>query len=300
MRILNFGSCNIDHVYSLDHIVDKGETESAMSFSVFAGGKGLNQSVALSKAGAEVFHAGCIGSDGELLLNTLKENGVRTDYIKIVDEKNGHAVIQVSKDGENSIFIYSGSNSMISESQIDEVLSHFDKGDMLLLQNEINGIEYIVKKAFERGMKIILNPSPCSGAVLELDLSMIAYLILNEGEAKMYTGKESYVDSLKFFKEKYPELCVVVTLGSRGSVYQYKDEQVFQPCFLVDAVDTTAAGDTFTGYFIAETAKGASPSAAMRTAACASAICVTRKGASPAIPKIDEVRKMILSMKERA
>ena len=299
MRILNFGSCNIDHVYSLDHIVEKGETQSAMSFSLFAGGKGLNQSIALAKAGADVFHAGCIGEDGGMLLDALTESGVSVEYIKRVDAKNGHAVIQVSKDAENSIFIYSGSNSMISEELVDDILSHFSRDDILVLQNEINGIEYIVNKAYEKGMKIALNPSPCSGAVLNIDLSMISYLILNEVEAQTYTGATDHNDSLAFFCEHYPELCVVLTLGSDGSVYQYKTKKVFQPIFMVDAVDTTAAGDTFTGYFIAETVRGCEPERAMKIAACASAICVSKRGASPAIPCIDEVMAGMPSMKER-
>ena len=145
MKILNFGSCNIDFVYNLDHIVAIGETETSNSMQVFPGGKGLNQSVALAKAGMEVYHAGCIGTDGEMLTDVLESNGVDISNIKKVDEKTGHAVIQVSRNGDNSIFLYPGSNAKITEKFVDEVLDKFQKGDMLLLQNEINKIDYIIE-----------------------------------------------------------------------------------------------------------------------------------------------------------
>lgn len=150
MKILNFGSCNIDFVYNLDHIVAIGETETSNSMQVFPGGKGLNQSVALAKAGMEVYHAGCIGTDGEMLTAVLESNGVDISNIKKVDEKTGHAIIQVSNKGDNSIFLYSGSNAKITEEFVDEVLDKFQKGDMLLLQNEINKIDYIIEKAYKK------------------------------------------------------------------------------------------------------------------------------------------------------
>ena len=122
MKILNFGSCNIDYVYSMDHIVRVGETQSTYQLEIFPGGKGLNQSIAIARAGASVYHAGCIGSDGEMLTELLTKSGVNVSYVRTVDAKNGHAIIQVSAKGENSIFLYGGSNEMISESFIDFVL----------------------------------------------------------------------------------------------------------------------------------------------------------------------------------
>ena len=178
MKILNFGSCNIDFVYNLDHIVAIGETETSNSMQVFPGGKGLNQSVALAKAGMEVYHAGCIGTDGEMLTDVLESNGVDISNIKKVDEKTGHAIIQVSSKGDNSIFLYSGSNAKITEEFVDEVLDKFQKGDMLLLQNEINMIDYIVEKAYEKGMCIILNPSPYNDKIKKIDFNMLSYIII--------------------------------------------------------------------------------------------------------------------------
>ena len=199
MKILNFGSCNIDFVYNLDHIVAIGETETSNSMQVFPGGKGLNQSVALAKAGMEVYHAGCIGTDGEMLTDVLESNGVDISNIKKVDEKTGHAIIQVSSKGDNSIFLYSGSNAKITEEFVDEVLDKFQKGDMLLLQNEINMIDYIVEKAYEKGMCIILNPSPYNDKIKKIDFNMLSYIILNEVEMSELTQCDNPKDGLKYF-----------------------------------------------------------------------------------------------------
>lgn len=289
MKILNFGSCNMDFVYTLDHIVAVGETETSNSMQVFPGGKGLNQSVALAKAGMEVYHAGCIGNDGEMLADVLKSNGVDISNIKRVDEKTGHAIIQVSSKGDNSIFLYPGSNVTITEDFVDEVLDKFQKGDMLLLQNEINMIDYIVKKAYEKGMCIILNPSPCNDVIKKIDFNMLSYIILNEVEMSELAECDNPKDGLKLFLKKYHKLKVVLTLGSEGSMYSDSEKRVFQPSFKVKVVDTIAAGDTFTGYFFAQTAMSSDVEKALKIASIASAVAVSRNGASVSIPKLDEV-----------
>lgn len=289
MKILNFGSCNIDYVYSLDHIVAPGETETTHKLQTFPGGKGLNQSVALAKAGAEVYHAGCIGNDGELLLDVLKESGVDVSYIKTVDVKNGHAIIQVSNEGANSIFLYPGSNEMISTEFIDEVLANFAEGDIILLQNEINSVDYIIEKAYQKGMCIVFNPSPYNEKISSIDLNMISYLILNEVEAKDISGCEEPKESLVYFKKNYPMLKVMLTLGENGCVYMDKDNEVYQSAFSVDVVDTTAAGDTFTGYFVSEISRGTDYKGVLEISSVASAIAVSRDGAAPSIPHREEV-----------
>lgn len=289
MKILNFGSCNIDFVYKLDHIVTIGETETSNSMQVFPGGKGLNQSVALAKAGMEVYHAGCIGTDGEMLTDVLESNGVDISNIKKVDEKTGHAIIQVSNKGDNSIFLYSGSNAKITEEFVDEVLDKFQKGDMLLLQNEINKIDYIIEKAYKKGMYIIFNPSPYNDEIKNLDFNMLSYIIINEVEMSELTQCDNPKDSLKYFAKNYPKLKIIITLGSEGSMYSDTEKVVFQPSFKVNAIDTTAAGDTFTGYFFAQTAMGNSVENSLKIASVASAIVVSRKGASVSIPMLNEV-----------
>ena len=296
MKILNFGSCNIDFVYSLDHIVNIGETETTHSLDTFPGGKGLNQSIALARAGASVYHAGCVGEDGSMLTDVLKESGVDVSYMKKVPAKNGHAIIQVSARGENSIFLYPGSNEMISEEYIDEVLNDFSKGDIILLQNEINNISYIIDIAYERGMQIVLNPSPFNEKVINIDLNKISYLILNEIEAKNYCGYEDPERIILYFTENYPKLNVMLTLGTNGCVFANSEIKVFHPIFEVNAVDTTAAGDTFTGYFIEGVSRGDCYEDILKIASAASAISVSRNGAAPSIPLRSETIELMRSM----
>lgn len=297
MKILNFGSCNIDYVYSLDHIVAPGETETSEALNIFPGGKGLNQSIALAKAGAKVYHAGLVGNDSEILTDILAESGVDISYLKKLDVKNGHAIIQVNKDGENSIFLYPGSNNMISEEYIDCVLENFEEGDILLLQNEINNISYIVREAYKKNMCIILNPSPFNEKISEVDFNHLSYLILNEVEAEAISGKENAKESLSFIKNKYPNLKIMLTLGKKGCIYSDVETEVHQDIFRVNAVDTTAAGDTFTGYFIKGIADGEGIKTVLEDAAMASAIAVSRKGAAPSIPEREEVIKALSERK---
>ncbi len=289
MKILNFGSCNVDYVYSLDHIAVVGETEAAEELNIFPGGKGLNQSIAIKRAGSDVYHAGCIGDGGEFLLDLMQKNGVDTSFVERVDNKNGHAIIQVGKNGDNTIFLYSGSNGMISLEQIDRVFDEFSEDDIVLLQNEINNLDYIVEKAHQAKMKIVLNPSPFNEKILNIDFNMISYLILNEIEAKMITKCANIQKALEYFRNQFPNLKVMLTLGKRGCIYQDQKEQRFCPTFKVCAVDTTGAGDTFTGYFVAGVANGNKIENILRVASCASAISVTREGAAPSIPYMDEV-----------
>ncbi len=289
MKILNFGSCNIDQVYSLDHIVRVGETQTTYKLETFPGGKGLNQSIAIARAGAKVYHAGCVGCDGDMLIDVLSDSGVDLSYLKRVDEKNGHAIIQVTTAGENSIFLYAGSNEMVSKEYIDSVLEHFSEGDIILLQNEISNIDYIVRRAYEKKMSIVFNPSPFNEKINEIDFNMISCVILNEVEAGEIAKCESAEECLKFFKGNYPNIKVMLTLGSRGCIYMDSEHEIFQSAFKVDVVDTTAAGDTFTGYFLAEVSKGTDYESVLKIATAASAIAVSRSGAAPSIPCRDEV-----------
>ena len=299
MKLLNFGSCNIDYVYLLDHIVAPGETEATDSMHIYSGGKGLNQSIAAARAGAKVYHAGCIGEDGEFLAALLAEDGVDLSYLGRVKEKNGHAIIQVTGTGENSIFLYPGSNAAVTKADIDATLSHFEKGDILLLQNEISGVPYLIERAYEKGMQVMLNPSPINDVIFQIDFHKLAYLILNEIEAEMITGASDPYGALEKLRQDYPALSVILTLGKRGSIYQDAKEQIHQPSFVVEAKDTTAAGDTFTGYFVAELVRGAKVKDALSLASCASAIAVSRNGAAPSIPMRKEVLAMRPLLKER-
>ncbi|MBO7310045.1 MAG: helix-turn-helix domain-containing protein [Clostridia bacterium] len=297
MKILNFGSCNIDFVYSIDHIVNPGETERTSTLNIFPGGKGLNQSIAVARAGAKVYHAGCIGTDGEMLKQLLEDNGVDVTYLKSVDAKNGHAIIQVSSEGENSIFLYPGSNEMITTEYIDTVLEGFEAGDIIILQNEISNVKYIIERAYEKNMCIIFNPSPMNERISEIDFNMISYVLVNTGEAKEISSCETAEESIAFFRERFPELKVVITLGKKGCMYIDKDNELYQSSFNVKVVDTTGAGDTFTGYFVAELAAGNSYAEILKLASAASSIAVSRNGAAPSIPDMAEVKSTLKYIK---
>lgn len=296
MKFLNFGSLNLDYVYVLDHIVAPGETISSTSLEVFPGGKGLNQSVSLSRAGAEVYHAGMIGADGDLLLHTCADNGVHTDYIQTVSERSGHAIIQLSSSGENSIVLFGGANQMNSEEYIDEVLSHFEAGDILLLQNEINLLDSIIQKAAEKGLIIALNPSPFNEKIEQCDLNKVDIFFINEVEGKQITGETKSEQILEKMSQKYPKAKIVLTLGKYGVTF-YENGQIHSHgIYQVPRVDTTAAGDTFTGYFLYLYAKGVGAKEALRKASIASSIAVSRKGAAPSIPFMKEVEEAKLEM----
>ena len=293
MKVLCFGSLNIDYTYKVPHFVKKGETLASERLQVFGGGKGLNQSVALAKAGTEVYHAGSIGQDGMYM---LKDAGANTDFVKILDTvRTGNAIIQNDKSGDNCIILYGGANQAITREQVDEVMSHFESGDYLVLQNEINELGYIVEKAHEKGMIIVLNPSPMNEKILALPLDVINYFILNEVEAAQILGKEdkgeeSWEQIADDLLKKFPQATIVLTMGSEGSVFKNQKETVCQSIYKVQAVDTTAAGDTFSGYFIGGILGGLSAKEAMDQASKASAIAVTRKGAAPSIPLLAEVQ----------
>lgn len=300
MKILNIGSCNIDFVYALDHFVLPGETQMSSSLQVFPGGKGLNQSIATARAGGNVYHAGCVGTDGELLVNTLKEAGVDITYLETVDAKNGHAIIQVNRAGENCIFLHKGSNGMVTTALIDRVLEAFSTGDLLLLQNEISNVPYIVDKAYERGLQILFNPSPFDETVVQLPLHKLSYIILNEGEAMVLSGASSPEAAMAHLRAHYPALGIVLTLGARGCMFAQGERTLFQPSFMVEAVDTTGAGDAFTGYLAAGLARGDDMAAILKTACAASAIAVSRHGAAPSIPSREEVLRLQKDLKPRA
>lgn len=162
-----------------------------------------------------------------------------------------------------------------------------------MLQNEINELGYIVDCAYEKGMVIVLNPSPMNEKILALDLSRVSMFILNEIEAGQLLGSESRsADTLiPGLLQKFPGAKIVLTLGSDGSCYADGTQTVRQGIYKVKAVDTTAAGDTFSGFFIAGTASGKSVAESLDLAALASSIAVSRAGAAPSIPTMEEVRK---------
>ncbi|MEK4872307.1 MULTISPECIES: ribokinase [Niallia] len=293
LKILNFGSLNIDKVYSVPHFVSAGETLSSTNYEEFPGGKGLNQSIALAKAGAEVYHTGKIGKDGLFLKDILSESNVNIDWIEETGTTTGHAIIQVSSSGENCILLFGGANKEITIDQINDVLVNFSQDDLLLLQNEINDLEYIVEKAHKKGLKIALNPSPINETITKLGFSKIDYLILNEIEAKAITGENMNDKIFQRLLSLNKQLKIVLTLGTEGVIYKDSVQEHRQPSYKVDAVDTTAAGDTFLGYFLSQISQHTDIKKSLQIAAKAASIAVTRKGAASSIPTWQEVIETI-------
>lgn len=295
MKIVNFGSCNIDYVYQVPHFVRPGETLSSTDLNRFPGGKGLNQSIAMARSGCKVYHAGCIGQDGLFLKELLAEAGADVSYLKVTDSPSGQAIIQVDDNGENSIILYSGSNAKITKEYIDEVLLNFEKGDIVVLQNEISNVDYIVEKAYDLGLTIVLNPAPFHEDLKKIDLNKISVLILNEVEAEEFSG-ESQIEKIKeFFKGK--NIKTVLTLGSKGCLYFDKDTELYCPAFCVDVIDTTSAGDTFTGYFVSGLVKNLDIESNLRYASAASALAVSKLGAAVSIPISSEVENALKTLK---
>ena len=291
MKVLNMGSLNYDYVYSVDHILTPGETISSEETNTFLGGKGLNQSIALAKAGVKVYHAGMVGEDGQAMIDACLENGVNPEYIKKIPGKSGHTIIQVDKNGQNCILLYGGSNQCLTKEYIDRVLDCFDKDDILLLQNEVNLIDYIIERAYARGLHIFLNPSPFDDKLKACAFDKISLFLLNEIEGNQVTGKTEPQEILSAFRTIYPQAKVVLTLGSDGAIYQDAVNCLHQNIFKVPVVDTTAAGDTFTGFFISSLIDKKPIEECLRIAAKASSIAVSRAGATASIPLMSEVLK---------
>ncbi len=293
MNVVNFGSLNIDHVYAVDHFCRAGETIHTKSYTQNAGGKGLNQSIAVSRSGQKVHHAGLLGPEGTRLAELLSGSGVDLRYLKHTDVPQGHAVIQVQPDGQNCIFLYGGSNQAVTPQEIDEVLMQLNAGDYLLLQNEIANLTYLLRAAARRGLRVVLNASPISDELLNADLSGVDWLIVNEIECAAMAGCGDAQAGYETLKQRYPSLGILLTLGSEGSVSWKDGTEVRQCAYPVKAVDTTGAGDTFMGYFVGCLAQGMERQTAMQYASMASAISVTRPGAAASIPLMDEVRAAV-------
>lgn len=288
-KILNFGSLNLDYTYEVDHFVKPGETLSAKKRSLHCGGKGLNQSIALSRANAQVFHAGAIGKeDGGILLKMLEDNQIDTNYIKVLEEiPSGNAFIQVDDQGENCIVLYKGANHEITKKQVDSVLEHFEANDWLMLQNEINQMDYIIQQAKKKGMIICFNASPINEELLKLPLHLIDYFFINEEEGKALAQDDSDVQTSLL--KKYPNAKFIMTLGKDGSIYFDQTTTISQPAYQTDVIDTTGAGDTFTGFVIAQLMSNHSIKESLEVGAKASSIAISRKGASSSIPTMAEL-----------
>lgn len=294
MKVCSFGSLNIDYVYRVRRFVEAGETISSLERSVVCGGKGLNQSIALARCGAKVFHAGNVGAaDGSMLLSALQSNGVDISHVCQQNAVSGHAIIQVDDGGENSILLHGGTNLMVSREQIEDVIGCFDAGDFIVLQNEVNLLPEIIRAAHERGMKVVLNPSPVAGILETVPLEMVDYLFVNAAEACQLARGADAEQSARVLREKYPNMTVVCTLGANGAM-------VFDGALTrvggrrAHVVDTTGAGDTFLGYFVGLMVENKGIPECLEGAIAAATLCVEKAGASTSIPYRSQVETLCM------
>ncbi len=298
MSILVFGSANIDETYSVPHMVARGETLAATAVTRRSGGKGLNQAIACARANAATSFAGAVGEDGAFLLDELAAAGVDTAGVRVLtDERTGVAVIQNDAAGDNCILLYGGANQCITQEHVNEVLAGFGTGDLVVLQNEINVTGEIIEAAHARGMQVALNPSPMDERIFDMPLNLLDYVLVNEVEAAQMlgtAGAEAVADNdwdavALQLAQRFPDATVVLTLGGSGSMLIADGGVVVrQPARSTEVVDTTGAGDTFTGFLLASLMRGEEAEAAMELAAVAAGIAVSRPGAAPSIPTLAE------------
>ncbi|WP_043525942.1 ribokinase [Litchfieldella xinjiangensis] len=290
--IYNFGSINIDHLYRVPHFVRPGETLGSTHYRQVLGGKGANQSLAIARAGGRITHWGRLGHGDRWVLDTLSAAGVNTAEVELIDHPSGHALIQVDDQGENAIILFPGANHGFSKERIETLIEQANPGDWLLLQNECNGLDKLMAKASERDLRIAFNPAPMTDDVSDLPLESCRLLFINRGEATALaraddtTPRDEVLDRLA---KRFPDLEIVLTLGGDGVCYQSSSQRLHLTAHRVQAVDTTAAGDTFIGYFLAARQKGDDIETCLRRASAAAALCVQRAGAAPSIPVTGDV-----------
>ncbi|MDA3932842.1 MAG: ribokinase [Gammaproteobacteria bacterium] len=284
MRIFNFGSLNIDHVYRVSTLVAPGETCAATDYHQYCGGKGLNQSIALARAGASVCHVGVIGKDGQLLLQQLASDGVDVSLVEQIDGASGHAVIQVSDQGENAIIVFAGANQQLQPALIERALDCAAPEDWVLCQNETSQVDYIIRAASERGLKLACNPAPMTTSALEYPYHLLDLLLLNQTEAQQLTGASQRQQIIDRLQAQYPNTTIVLTLGAEGAICIYQQHLLRQAAEVVKAVDSTAAGDTFTGYFLHAWSQQRALDVCLQQASHAAALCVQQAGAAQSIP----------------
>ena len=295
MKIVNLGSLNVDHVYRVDRFLLPGETKASKGLNDNAGGKGLNQSIAAARTGAEVYHAGYFGSGSEMLRKVLQEAGVHMDWMEDhLDIPCGHTVIQVDDQGQNCILLFGGTNMCLTEAYIDRVLDQCTPDDILLLQNETNLVPYIIEEAAKRGIPCAMNAAPMDDGVKAYPIGKLRYLIVNEIEGAALAGGSTFDETMDNLIAAYPDTGILLTLGSAGAWFHDGDRDIKMGCAKVPkVVDTTAAGDTFLGYFLAGMLDKLDPAQALQRATFASALTIQSPGAADSIPTVDQVEAVM-------
>ncbi|MBS3669555.1 MULTISPECIES: ribokinase [Halomonadaceae] len=294
--IFNFGSINIDYTYRVPYFVRPGETLESGDYNIGLGGKGVNQSLAIARAKGMVSHWGRVSSIDAWVTSELESAGVGVKDIELTPEPSGHAIIQIDALGENAILLFSGANHGFTQERMTALIAQTAPGDTILIQNECNGLGQLIPLAVSHGCKVIFNPAPMTSKVSSLPLDQCELLFFNRTEAAALLEmpvESSAADLLRRCKESLGDVEVVLTLGSEGAWYQRSSETLFQAALKVKAIDTTAAGDTFVGYFLAARQAGLKPSQCLQRATAAAALAVQKHGAASSIPMADEVDRLM-------
>jgi len=284
--VFNFGSINVDHIYQMPHFVRPSETLASQSLQTVLGGKGANQSVALARAGATVQHIGRLSEADKWAYDLLAKNGVGVNSIDLCEEASGHAIIQVDAQGENAIVLHGGANQGFNIDQLETALSNAKPGDYLLMQNECNLIESAFEMGLSKGLKIVLNPAPMSAGIKSLPLEKLDTLVVNQIEAEMLSECQQLDEIVQCLESMLPNTRIVVTLGADGACLVKDKAKVKAESVAAEVVDTTAAGDTFVGYFLAGIINGLNEQATLEQACRAGALAVSLAGAIPSIPSL--------------
>ncbi len=293
MAVINFGSINIDHVYQVDQFVQPGETISSSDYQQLLGGKGANQSVALAKAGSEVMHVGRLNELDAHIKQFMIKQGINCKYVTCTETPTGHAIIQVASSGENAIVLFGGANKELGNQDILRALDSANPNDWVLTQNETSAIEKVLQQAKDHDLKVAFNPAPMTDSVKDLPHDCIDLLIVNEVEAAEISGTEDIDQIESYFREYWPHAEVIITLGKQGVRMLCEGETLNVEAFAVEAIDTTAAGDTFIGYFLSAYNQKQDRVTALKRGCAASALAVTKVGASQSIPSTEEVDQFL-------
>jgi ribokinase len=293
MAIINIGSVNIDHVYQVEHFVQPGETIASTDYQRLLGGKGANQSIALARAGADVFHLGKINEHDVTFRQSLIRDGIDCKYLTCTESPSGHAIIQVTPSAENAIVLFGGANQEITEKDIIRALDGAKPADWVLTQNETSCVEQVFIQAKEKGLKVAFNPAPMTESVKALPLDCVNLFVVNEVEAEELSGQQDLDKMEEYFRHNWPNAEVLITMGKAGVRMLKKDKTINVSAFSVEAVDTTAAGDTFIGYFLAAYSTHSDAKNALIKACAASALAVMKEGAAQSIPSDQEVDRFL-------
>ncbi len=286
----------IDYVYSVPNIAREGETVSSLGVTQFPGGKGLNQSISAALAGVTVHHHGSIGTDGELLRSALKEAGVDVGGVLVSEGDSGRAFIQVDGLGRNAIVIDGGANRLVTAEQVKIAFNGMGSADWLLLQNEINDLDEVIRGGDELGLKIALNLAPVDKRIKDYPLDLLKLLIVNQVEGQAVADcNEKGLALAESISKLLPTTSILLTEGKNGSILIDCENRlrVETGSFGVDVVDETAAGDAFVGYFMAGLVSAREPGLVLKEASAAGAVAVSRHGAASSIPKRVDVDTLL-------